>query len=215
MRLFEMKELPRAFGKARVNYVEGISSPSRENNTINIPHDGYTELFPLRNDQFLLHRGSENWFGGTDENPFLVQLSERPFEAFIEGGILGPAHFYSILRWKEIDQLASIVRRNWRRQGDIFAVPLNMGWKNLERCFRVASKEFAAEDCPDYPVFGTRHVLKGKVVEQNNVIRVYGIGTNVVASGVIVAPDHSDLNLEDMPHALYQTANLQSPMEAD
>lgn len=217
MRLFEMKTLPETFGKAKIEYVKGKTAPYRDGRTIVIPSDGNTELFVLNRSQFLLHLplSRSDWFGGTDENPFLVRLDEEPFRAFLEGGVLGDARFYAMLRWREAGLLALAVKRNVKRQGDIFAVPLNVAWGTLERCFRVASQGLEIAPCDGYSVFGTRHSLRGKAINHGGRVQVYGISTPFIGSGVLSAPDHSNLDLGDKPHALYQTAHLYDPTRAD
>lgn len=220
MKLFEFKKLPEVFGKAKIEYTEGIIAPRRNGNVITIPYDGYVDLFPLdglqrsQQKQFILTRGDNYWFGGTDENPFLVRLSTEPIKAFLEGGVLREARFYARLRWKEVGDMERATKRNCRRQGDIFAVPLNIGWVELTHCFRVASTPLSVVDTNETAIFGTRHILKGKIAT-GNPVKVYEVGTRVIASGVIAAPDHTDLDLGDKPHALYQTANLYEPEKAD
>jgi hypothetical protein len=218
VKLFEMKTLPKTFSKAKIDYDEGASAPRRNGDVIVFPHDGYTDLYPIglqRQKQFILTRGPEAyWFGGTDENPFLVRINVNPVKAFLEGGVLREACFYQSLRLREIGQMEQATRRHYKRQGDIFAVPLNIGWADLERCFRVSSRPLGIQSTDGAHLFGTRHLLRGKVVDMG-ALKIFGVGTSLIALGTVVAPDHRDLVLGDKPHALYQTANLYEPERAD
>lgn len=225
MKLFEMKTLPKEFGKATIDYVKGRAVPSREGNTIVIPDGPSTALYPLQHmgkrDQFILEVGDRYWFGGTDESPFLVELSEHPVSAFLEGGVLREANFYCCLRYQEVDRLSHTVRRVWKRQGDIFAVPLRLGWSSLQHCFGVAAKELEVTEVEGLNVFDTRHLLVGRQVAYQLTdkyvpsVSVFGVHVRLIASGVVSAPDHSDMVLGDRPHALFQTAGLRDPLNAD
>lgn len=223
MRLFEMDERPTSFGKAKIEYANQ-SEPSREGNTIAIPEHNYSELFPLahrgKHDQFLLVMRSAGehgtWFGGTDENPFLVRIDNAPLNEFLK---LGEGAFYQSLIQQGIFDLSLAVHRNYVRQGDIFAVPLNMSWFTLCRCFRVARwgdarSNYEVHDVDKQPVFGTRHLLTGTAMV-GPYLYIHGVNVETVASGVVEAPDHSPLNLGGMPHALFQTNHLSSPRNAD
>jgi hypothetical protein len=221
MRLLEMKRRPTVFGKARIEY--GKNPINRMGGTILIPNDNFTEIFPLehegKRDQFILARrvSSENtyWFGGTDENPFLVQLDSEPFNKFLNHG---EVFFYDSLCPKSVVDLSIRVHRRWKRQGDIFAVPLNINWHNLLRSLQIArwgdASDCGTRDITDMAVYGTRHLLTG-ITLIGQYLHVYGYETPLIASGIIVAPDHSDLHLGGMPHALFQTAHLASPKNAD
>jgi len=220
MRLMEMTKKPTKFGKATVEYGRSFGRIGREGNTICVPHDNFTEVFCLsnqgRNDQFIMNRGGgEYWFGGTDENPFLVQLTAEPFKEFLK---LGEAGFYWSLVPKDLPGLCSHAHRRYIRQGDIFAVPLNMSWSTLSRCLDIArwgdGREHHVDGRLQLPLFQTRHMLTGREFV-STLKYIYGIRVPVVASGRVEAPDHTPLNLGDKPHALFQTANLADPKKAD
>ena len=228
MRLFEMTEtssIPRRLGLARLVLGEGINVPERDGDVITLPYDAEWEFFLLnhegKEDQFILSnaRANRHWFGGTDEKPFLVQVDANAVKCYCQFGPLRDNHFYASLRWREVDELSCGTHRKWRRQGDIFAVPLGVSWKTLMGSFKLTTpNEHSMVDVGnngDYNVFETRHVLSGQMLVSTSRVTIYGVGVVLVASGVVRAPDHRDLELGDMPHALYQAANLVNPANAD
>lgn len=175
------------------------------------------ELLSLMDDfiQFLLVQKSEGkhwpdiWFGGTDESPFLVQMDIAVLEAYRRG------HFYEYIVPTSMRTLTRKWGGSWKRQGDIFAYPLSFSWDELKwignfnkaEGLQVVATSLNAGKTER--VLDTRHMLEGKWCQ----ITLAG-RSMVVVEGVIRAPDHSDLLLEN-PHALDQTAYLHNPAKAD
>jgi len=218
MRLFETRKdrWPRQAGKAVLEY-EHTGEPVREGNKIIIPDDGRVELFRLQKgwNQFLVGLGENSlWFGGTDENPFLVRLGSDVFDEFVQS----PKGFYSLLVPKLIRNLQEkFPSVTYVRQGDIFAFPLPYSWEELEKAFNIChwyTLAYKEVKKAELMLFGTRHTLSGVnlvVGEESGFFR--GLVTQLV-EGTVNAPDHTTRVLEG-PHVIAQTAHLYSPKEAD
>lgn len=224
MRLIEMKNhLPEKAGVARLSFTMSDAwsrgtNPHREKNEINLPINPGTEFFPLMgNDQFVLkrslgaHDGCEIWFGGTDEEPFLVRLKDEAFDALVGGGEEG---FFDALKPRSVKSLEKDLNVTAKRQGDIFAVELPYPWEELERIQKVClGRDLNHEKIGvgAIQLFETRHSIRNgicapwvKIVDS----------LHMVASGVMNAPDHGPLELK-MPHVIIQADNLFDPKKAD
>lgn len=211
MRFYEMSRLPRSAGLAVLEYeeCEGRANPFRSGRHLHLPGCPDAEFFPLRGgEQFLLRhwRGGESepqiWFGGTDEQPFLVRLGSAAFSPFMRGGEDG---FFAGLRPAVVNEFEVQLRLPTRRQGDIFALPLPYKWREIVR----GMGRGVATEPETYtgPVFGTRHMITSPRALQLN-------PTQMIAEGLLEAPDHGPLRL-DVPHLLSQTAHLHDPQRAD
>lgn len=216
MRLFELEKRPTRAGKAKLDYGD-VREPSRIRKTITLPDDPSVEMFPLQEDwnQFLVasQDGRRVWFGGTDENPFLVEMSREVFNLFLKDGAQG---FYDSLIPEVMRTLQDKFQKPWVRQGDIFAYPLPFSWRELDGafhiCYGIGIKVEEVEVAERRRVFGTRHLFLGKFVPDR--VNLLGLTELTVVEGKIEAPDHNPITLEG-PHALAQTRLLYSPPEAD
>ena len=225
MRLFEMKELPEKAGLAVLDWDNGVSRPQRDEKTIAVPRNGGVEFFPLKEGaQFLLlisdvgswqRQGFRSvYFGGTDEQPFLVELEADAFAAFARGG---ETAFFTALKPKLIKDVEQTYRdqeaalRRTKRQGDIFAHALRWPWKGLIlHHLKQLGTEVTLKHA-DVALFGTRHDFRGFIGE----FTLPETGAKaLVGEGVVEAPDHSPLELKG-PHVLAQTNFLQDPKKAD
>ncbi len=222
MRLMEMKgNYPKKAGKATLDFV-GIDDSSsrllhREKDIIYIPAFSDLEMFPLAPDwnTFLAVLGGWNaergkqslYFGGTDENPFLVQMNTQALHSFYTGGTEG---FLNAIRPEGIKRLENSLQREARRQGDIFAIDSGYSWDELKHAADVlGNMQLKIEDSPAMELFRTRHVLRGQHAQLHT--RNYDMQ---FVSGTVVAPDHADLELT-VPYIIEQTALLYDPPKAD
>lgn len=214
MRLFEMKTVPKKAGLAIIKFgrKDGVHKtlPFRENTDIVLPDDPELEFFPLMNgEQFLLHLvNGEDWFGGTDERPFLVRLDEEPFQAFREEG---ENSFYAALKPKVITEFERTFQVASKRQGDIFAVPIPFTWNEIQAASLLClGTKQEPQSVKSQPMFETRHKLDGLYGEK---ILMFGKFFSFV-EGVLEAPDHSSLTLSGI-HMIAQAQNLYNPRLAD
>ncbi|MBI2054982.1 MAG: hypothetical protein HYT39_02695 [Candidatus Sungbacteria bacterium] len=192
-------KLPTRAGKARIEWVpyEKRLAPARQKDIITLP------LYPEA-------RIDLTFFGGTDEEPFLVRLNGSVRDAFNKGGEKG---FFEALRPPHIRRLENLLGKKAKRQGDIFAFPVSSSWKEVARMSVILSNlpEFKDPDeVKDQSVFGTRHQLNGHGTR----IRISEGQTHMFAEGILRAPDHADLELKGV-HLLEQTAYLHDPTLAD
>lgn len=220
MLLTELKgRRPRRAGKAVLEYARGTEWPFRQEGTIVLPERGDLQLYRLQPgwNQFIARFDhSTVWFGGTDENPFLVRIDDRPFSEYCRHG---PSGFYKSLT-------PELPGDTYCRQGDIFATPIPFTWEEIVKAYKfihgwaVEPIEFKT-DINGRGIFGTRHQLKGLVLDHT--VRmpetfVGGFGPNstylVLAEGTVAAPDHADMELKEI-HALAQTRYLRDPQIAD
>lgn len=221
MLLVELKgRRPRRAGKAHLEYSDKDIYPGRDGDTIILPSRGDLQLYKLQKDwnQFIARIDySTVWFGGTDENPFLVRIDDLPFTKYCK---YGPEGFYQSL-------LPELPEKTYKRQGDIFACPIPFTWEEILKAYKYIhgwKTLEVAEAGPDERgggLFGTRHHLKG--VTLSHTVRmpetfVTSFGSSptwlVLAEGVVVTPDHTDMELKGV-HALAQTLHLQDSRRAD
>lgn len=226
MRLAEIRSgsMPNEAGLAVIDWfrpADGHREPTREGDVLHLPHYSDAELFRLQPNytQFLFCLGDRTWFAGTDERPFLVRLNDHAYRRFLSKG---PSGFYHGLMPGELIELAKQLgtrcqfgipeKQTYIRQGDIFACSLPLTWKDIERaCYVRHGTQLETASGP-LTVFGTRHVLTfGSYLSD---VHLLGRDLALVAEGTVVAPDHADVKLES-PHALFQTAGLFNPKEAD
>ncbi|MBI4149263.1 hypothetical protein HY491_02345 [Candidatus Woesearchaeota archaeon] len=213
MELSEMTKLPTKAGKAVLKLAHKYTYPELANGTITLPKWRGNKFFPLRRGrQFLFVDNTVNntlsafyWFGGTDEQPFLTEVTKVAAEALIDGG---EAAFFAALKPQTIHDLEKKLHAPSRRQGDIFIMPLPFGWDALQRSLddfgiRVEDKELVA--ATEVPVFGTSHVLTGKILDD-----VYHDSHGepvIIASGRLTAPNHRARRLKG-PNLLMQAVNI-------
>lgn len=223
MKLLEVWSPPRLkAGLAEIQFVtpSELKEPVRDGAEIRIPAFSDAELFWIhQNEQFLLRQQigkdynrpeSGWWFGGTDEQPFLVRINQAPFEVFQKNG---ETAFYQALKPDVVHFCERAFKVEAKRQGDIFAAALPWSWDELGNIAYVlvwTNLEITPTERKQErrQVFGTRHTLQG----------IYRSGSNHVVhsfgEGVLTAPDHSPLTLEGV-HLIAQTKNLFAPQSAD
>lgn len=235
MKLKDMKRLPEKAGKARLHFIkfgpgktphepphEFQEFPKRDDKEILLAEDPNIEFFRLSHgQQFLLQipaylptSASRTWFGGTDENPFLVPLVNHAFNIFEQEG---EEAFYEALKPEVITAVERRFNVVSQRQGDIWAAPVPYSWEKMKfirfLCFGEAPepREVLAEH-----LFGTRHVLTGLITRPR--FAPIDLDTHYVwpnfGEGTIEAPDHTPLKLEGV-HVLTQTKLLHNPEKAD
>lgn len=229
MKLCEMKRLPRKAGLARLQF--GIRNaqrnpPYRDKDLIVLPDEPKAEFCPLQNGrQFLLRSWpvtrnwpiTRIWFGGTDENPFLVELENDVFEVFKKRGQKG---FYEALKPKVITAIEKRFNVASQRQGDIWAVPIP-SWDDANfvmlLCFGETLKPRTVKS---KSIFGTRHRLTGRWVNPDIVYLRWPIcgyvydNPIIFAEGTVEGPGHSPMELKGV-HVLAQTRHLVNPIAAD
>lgn len=203
----ELSDRPERAGKAVLEWVPK-GSLERKETTITLPEKGnyngasYSIAFLKNNEQFIVADGdtpSANiGFGGTDENPFLVNLQPFVLGIYL---IEGEESFYQALVPPIIRLFSDVLEEDWKRQGDIFALPLPEDWTSQKL---MLDESFSVER--SNPIFGTRHFGHGIFFESRGL---------TLFRGTVIAPDHSPLNLEDGLYALGQTAYLAHPRKAD
>jgi hypothetical protein len=215
MHVIEIKrELPRLADKAKIEWVEETIRPRRDGKTIYLPKNRAGLYSPLREGkQFLVKLNDKYsptngvWFGGTDEEPFMVEIERTPFDEYWTSG--SEQAFYQSLVPRGILEIAEENNIEYKRQGDIFAVKFcseKYFDKNLARIVNCTVKEGETR------ILRTRHIGIG--------IGIILSGLNSTSSpllfkGVIEAPDHAPLNLEDGFYLLEQTRYLVNPAQAD
>jgi len=217
MRLGEMgNNLPRVAGKAKLEYSINGTRPYREGDTIIIPDKPLGELFSLRDDcyQFLYSTNHNNnlWFGGTDENPFLVEMNPGLLGTFLGEGTRA---FYLALVPGGLTTLASRLPNHQcriGRQGDIFFLSVSYSYYTIAHAHKlITGKDIEVKSAKDHQIFGTRHILNGDGFQDFNLL---GTNISLMVTGVIEAPDHSPVALKRLS-ILGQTQGLVDPHNAD
>jgi len=220
---------PKIAGMARLEYYtpkldkgETWSFPrcTREGKIITISTVGYDMLQLLPDfSQFLLIgkpiKGLRDeyldcYFGGTDENPFLVSI--MPQDVIAKGfskdtgwyKLWKEGEFYDFLKPDKISTLEKDYGlEKTLRQGDIFAYPHpTQNWKDI--MVNYLSHDIKLQE-GRFRLFETRHEITGTLLETRY---------STIAQGIIRAPDHNDLNLKQIC-VLAQTAHLSDPTRAD
>lgn len=226
MRLAELKTgtTPNKAGLATIDWFvpeDGRREPVREEDVLHLPRYVDAELFKLQPNyhQFLFCLEDRTWFGGTDEKPFLVRLNDNSFLGFLRKGSRG---FYHDLIPEGLTKLAKQVgtrcqfdtpeKQTYARQGDIFAYPLPVTWRDIGEAYYTRHGTRLEVASGPLQIYGTRHMLTfGSYLTDTHLL---GRDLALVAEGTVVAPDHKDVKLTG-PHALFQTASLFNPVEAD
>ena len=214
MYVFEMKKLPTKADKALLEWDSGMNAPERNRANIGLPRNPSAEFYSLRNgNQFLYRTGNRMWFGGTDEEPFLVEMDPKLIGTYVQSQGSDDA-LYRELVPESILKITSEVSptRSYRRQGDIFAARFcgeQYFEKNLSFMVRTSVRR------GEFNVLGTRHVGLGTGLWINEESRQGDLRGNVLFRGVIQAPDHHPLELNDAFYMLGQTRHIINPTNAD
>ncbi len=216
MYVFELKSnLPKKADKATLSWEKGAREAVRSGSNIVLPRNPHAIFYSMQEGkQFLYGHDRRYWFGGTDEEPFLVEMKVEAVQAYINGeGSEGS--FYKSLVPLTVSRVQLETGVPYKRQGDIFAARFSRNdsfLKNLERLVAygdninppVHSKVNVTHG--SYNLLGTRHEGKGTMVTVDN---------KVLFSGVVKAPDHAPLELDDGLYALGQTQYIADPPHAD
>lgn len=222
MRYAEMRSLPKKAGIAVLEFGEpkDVREPTRDKNRIVLARQPDDEFFPLQEGrQFLLRTNVSRglavryefhaFFGGTDEQPFLVRLNGRPLSAFSEGG---ESAFYDALKPEIIKQLERLRKIPARRQGDFFAMPLGCSWDNIAWLQQLFSGDIITPtEVKELPVNETRHRFTGTFCKNVHVRETHGL----IVEGTLQAPDHAEMKLAGDVYFLIQAQNLADPQHAD
>lgn len=217
---------------------EEIRMPVRNGPDIYLPNMSELEFYPLQNegrkDQFLAkfidesYRPDRVFFAGTDERPFMVEIETYLFGVYRDDG---EEAFYRALKPGSVRKLEREFNVVAKRQGDIFCVPYpgDFSWKNINNALSFISlggwKDRLEIEVNGINVFGTRHQLSGYYAENPSIRIIDAFLPNgqetrrprwrwSIAEGVLTAPDHEDLTL-DQPHVLFQAEGLANPKLAD
>lgn len=209
--------------------------PERYGDHIFLPLVVGAEYYPLKEgEQFLFMIPSASssidynypdslFFGGTDERPFLVQVSFQFMDIFFDKG---EAEFYEALKPLTMFALEDHYGRRAERQGDIFYFSLGASLEEItfERSFINDLKKIIGKASVDFMpckynadelnrVFDTRHIIQGPFRENDDkrdssrrrTMPWFGLG-----QGTLTAPDHSPRTFDSL-HALAQTKGLVGP----
>jgi len=227
MQLFEISDLPKKAGKAVIHFDEAQSTPKRDGKDICLPKEPLARFFPIDDGKQFLYKGGEDrgcWFGGTDEEPFLVEMDSNAFDAFLQGArnfgnpLLREQAFYRSLVPSIVDKISAETGIAYRRQGDIFAARYcsdNYGFaKNLQALSRLSKrgKGIIEVEQSTESVFGTRHEGKGTFVHVKD---EYHFSSAQLFTGTLNTPDHKPLSLDDGLYVLGQTRFIAQPQNAD
>jgi hypothetical protein len=212
-----LKEVPRYFGVTRAQ-VADVPIPERIGDVISLPGIGpTTALYPLLGgEQFVFAQDGlgaglprRAFFGGTDEQPFLVELRLPHLATLLAEG--EPA-FYESLKPDAIKQMEAVFGPQTIRQGDIYAFPIPLNWNVLMR-LQPRSERRNGIRRSNGSIEGTRHHLSQG--HRARIIRVH-IGEDKVrfpwqmmaGDGVLRAPDHAARTLVG-PHLIDRSRSMQ------
>jgi len=215
MRLFEMgTKKPTRAGLAELKYFDGQDFPTRVEDVITIPDDCLSDLIALRTNKdkyynFLLFRKEKCWFGGTDELPFLVRLVDTLDWKFPVTG-WSTYGFHKSLVPNHIIELSKITKTYYKRQGDIFMLPVGCTLEDLGKAYGLI-KGLDLPGIETHKIFGTRHTFQGRL---KNEMSILGGSYTVALEGQLRAPDHKPVDITK-PCILGQTQYLYDPPKAD
>jgi hypothetical protein len=211
VKLKEMKRKPTKAGVAALSFDKDISLPSLADNVIHLPSGEENDFFCLKKGkQFLFVQegmlDNSYWFGGTDESPFVVEITGYAFHAFETGGEKG---FYDFLKPEIIKKLEKKFKVKAKRQGDIWAFPLPfITWECLELLRMLDLECYTFENEKSVGVLETRHTIEGNYMDlEVSENEVSGGNYRVFAQGTLKSPNHAPLELETL-HLLAQTNGL-------
>ncbi len=231
MNPFEMavKCLPSQADKAEIKW-SAVEGPRRKGNEIVLRLVDQMMFVPILEDkQFICcypkdhssyRTQPEIWFGGTDENPFLVRLGANQDVIVGVNTILkgeGVEPFFEALKPTRLSDVERLFGTKAKRQGDIFALPTRWSWTEFEKMSVLLGLFLkGAKDRDEWSLFQTRYSIKGRIVEVELRPERYGNDRieTTLATGMLEAPDHQPLELEKI-HVLFQSAGLYSPQDAD
>lgn len=225
------KAIPTRIGSLEIDTANTSFMPFLRGNLLTLPSVVH-EVHPLMGGtQYLIRTSVANmnrqpvghYFFGLDDSPFLTAISRRRFEIFKQEG---EQAFYEALKPKSIKLMADGSPNPVKRQGDIWAVKVADAWKDIGPLVGtlVIAPNCKAKRRLNYQqrLFDSRHELTGDIMQDVFVvidvkpkkrISKNGRGASVnikalpltLASGVIKAPDHPHLFIEDGVYAIDRT----------
>jgi hypothetical protein len=206
----QMKRASTSIGGVKVIF-ETRSNPCVHEDIIRLPNGKTSEFFRLNKTNFIfLFRNRFNdtyWFGGKDENhPFITQITPA---AFLVYSLEGTEVFYKYLVPEFIRDLEETLGVKHERQGDIIMLGLGVTWKKLFALEHLGLLKFSIEPRKDgiYPVFRTRHSLRGKCFSFREIPgRIFDA---MLVEGTLSAPNHKSVKLKGV-HVLTQIVGLAS-----
>lgn len=217
-------KLPARAGRAELYFASRDKTPVRNKGLIGLPLHPEAKFYPLQHgEQFLFSTPlSENdryggharqdtlWFGGTDEEPFLVRLHPGLLKDFEADGEEG---FFEALKPGLIEDMEPIFGWATKRQGDIFALRTPFTWKMLKALHVIQNpgKSSELKEVKAESVFETRHRFTGVGLRVSLATSVESIP---FVEGLLQAPDHADLTLKGI-YVLAQSEGLFTPKLAD
>jgi hypothetical protein len=198
----------RKFGIAEVEF-ESSGAPSRRGTVLALPFAfNDVEMHSLLGgEQFLLKTSGRNFFGGTDEQPFMVELDQSHMERFERGG---EDAFYEGLKPSRMRDYERVTGAEAVRQGDIWALPLGVTWNFLNNYHRQSYLAPPKLRRGTKTVARTRHRIVGcwtsrwvRLPKDRGWVNLQGLA----AEGTLRAPDHEERRL-DGPHLLMRTQGI-------
>ncbi len=216
-------KLPKNAGEAVLEWDHRVSEPRREGRTIFLPAHGPVEFYPLQDGrQFLVvvwdktrnsYNSEPQWthtlhFGGTDEQPFLVQMEPAVLDELTGG----EEAFYQTLKPPTAISMEEAFGYPAKRQGDWFAVPLPPTG-NISTLLHTIQTLTGRQGLSISSTYENGTAI-GSTRHRVHLGWLATVSQLVLAEGTLKAPDHNDLELAG-PHILMQTAHLSKPQQAD
>ncbi len=187
-----------------------ISTPLAQRNgkTIFLEENEDMRFYQLLSGRQFLYTANDNggsrhmFFGGTDENPFLVELELSAMEWLVTG----EEAFFEGLKPLIVKKFEQIWATKAKRQGDFLAVTPKRSkeWGSFLRK-HLGKNEAKMSIVEKERLRNTRHTFQGLVAR---------VGDLFIGEGIIEAPDHGPLKLIG-PHIIEQAVHLLKPQEAD
>ena len=214
----QLTKAPAKAGVAEIVFGHGMSrrGPLLFGSTIifDAPFKSFT-LFQLQGgEQFLafdapagIGRTPRSFFGGTDEQPFLVELDRGHARTFVDHG---EAAFYDGLKPQRIKELERTYGADGTtRQGDIWPYRLPLSWDEVVQDHLRARGNGFITHRGRSSVLGTRHTIDGIVARHGvHLARLdESVGAGRLMTGTLTAPDHEPRQLDE-PHVAYRTPGI-------
>jgi hypothetical protein len=231
-----LDDLPKTIGKAELKVGDRFFADEKlleiPRTTKKIfPLDGnqFVGVIPQR------YGSDEYVFFGVDEAPFFIGLSNRAVRAVLSGN---PERFYESLKPWIIRELPKFTKDIPVRQGDVWGIKVADRWEDIKdqifhyhllpktfgkhyRYYKIPKDKVWIEEGA-WSLFGTRHVLTGKYMDvhvvsskKQNLLLAKGedvknkISIEIfLSSGILTAPNHEPLNLENGVYALARSIGI-------
>jgi hypothetical protein len=221
--------LPEKLGEVEIIETMDVLQPRRHSNKIFFPTNLVKRVVPL-NDETALAQLSQRGVGryvffGMDESSFLTGITKTAFEI---GQQKGADAFFDSLIPLFIKLLNQKIGHPIKRQGDMFAVKVGASWAEAHETLAGLQNITTADKVrtrQSVDVFQTRHVFTGNIqscnavtmkpkrlkMKKRHVSNMYASKTHFyLVSGVLNAPDHNTLELQDGIFCLMSGVNIAS-----